>query len=339
MRWSWISLLLCAACSSDPATKAPPQERTISKVDLTVNRISRLPEPVALAFLVQDEGSVQPRRLAKDFAAGNTWLHVRKPRGFSFAVDGLLMREEVFRPDKASLTFAQSTRTSSKPRKEPALLRLEGVIGATAMEPFLEVVPDPGVEIQGLGSIPNQDVRVLLGHGIDRLLEMTSRKAGGTLETDTHEWVAILDDQGKVVGLTDALKKARAARSLDPLLPYRVIVRRWRPSARPKATFFRLHMTHVLLAAQMAVKKSGDTFAWVWEGLWEGHMGAEPKTYEAPEWNDPPTLVLRYKEYERARTSGAFWRTLMSPLALSSKVGKAFFDAEPGTVDSAIKGE
>ena len=69
MRWSWVPLLLCAACSSDPATKAPERERTVSQANLKVDKISRLPEPVALAFLVQDEGSVRPRRLAKDIDA------------------------------------------------------------------------------------------------------------------------------------------------------------------------------------------------------------------------------------------------------------------------------
>ncbi|MHC4549996.1 MAG: hypothetical protein ACYTEZ_14585 [Planctomycetota bacterium] len=328
----WLVLLAaCASSSASEERRARPATKTVEQTVLQVERISKLPEdetPVGLALSVRHDTLAAPQRLARDFAQGRTWLHLRHPRGFSFAIHDLLEREDVFVPTEALLTFAQQRTASRTPRREPALLRLSGVIHGDDIAPHLEVVPDPGFPIEGLGSIENQDVRVLLGRGIDHLLEMAPPAAGGTEEYDTREWVAVVGAEGDVVKLSHALAEARQAVSLLPLRSYRVLVRRWRPRARDRATFFRVRLEHVLLAAQMAVAPRGNSFRWDWEGIWEARMETAPARIQPPDWNDPPTLRVNYKEYKESRSSRVFWESLMSPLALGADVGKALFEGE-----------
>ncbi|MHC4818975.1 MAG: hypothetical protein ACYTF8_13065, partial [Planctomycetota bacterium] len=279
-----------------------------------------------------------PERLSKDFQKGHRWLHIENPRGFSFAIHDLLRREQVFLPSEASFTFAQQRNASSSGRRrEPVLLRLEGDIHSDDIAAHVEVVPDPGFDVAGLESFDNEDIRVLLGRGIDLLVSMAPPSAGGTDEYDTREWVALIDGQGAAVELTDALNEARRAVSLAPLRDHRVIVRRWRPRARPRAAFFRVRLEHVLLASQMAAKRRGGEYHWVWEGLWEGKMEQAPTPIEPPGWEDAPRLTVHYKEYRQDRYAGrAFWETLMSPLALGADVGKALFEGE-SVVDRVTK--
>jgi len=341
MTRAWILLGLLAACSSSGKSdekKARPATKTLRLAELKVDRVSRTPNPLGLALSVRYDKANPPERLSKDFQQGHHWLHIEKPRGFSFAIHDLLRREHVFLPNAASITFAQQRVASSKGRRrEPALLRLEGTIHADDIAGHLEVVPDPGLEVQGLGSFDNEDIRVLLGRGIDLLVGMAPATAGGTDEYDTREWVAVLDGQGAEVELTDALAVARRAVSLAPLRDHRVIVRRWRPRARPRATFFRVRLEHVLLASQMATKRRGGEYHWVWEGLWEGKMEQAPAPIEPPGWEDAPQLTVHYKEYRQEAHAGrAFWETLMSPLALGADVGKALFEGE-SVVDRVTK--
>jgi hypothetical protein len=333
MTRAWIPLALLAACSSSGKAderRARPATKTLRLAELKVDRVSRIPDPLGLALSVRYDKANPPERLARDFRQGHHWLYIRKPRGFSFAIHDLLRREEVFLPRAASVTFAQQRNVSSSGRRrEPVLLRLEGTIASDDIAGYLEVVPDPGLEVRGLGSFENEDIRVLLGRGIDLLVGMAPPSAGGTDEYDTREWVAVIDGQGTEVGLTDALAEARRAVSLAPLRDHRVIVRRWRPRARPRATYFRVRLEHVLLAAQMAARRRGAEYHWVWEGLWEGRMEPAPATVEAPGWDDPPRLTVHYKEYRQESQAGrAFWETLISPLALGADVGKALFEGE-----------
>jgi hypothetical protein len=333
MTRAWILLALLAACSSSRKADekaARPATKTLRQAELKIDRVSRLPDPLGLALSVRYDKANPPERLSKDFQKGHSWLHIENPRGFSFAVHDLLRREQVFLPSEASFTFAQQRDPSSKrERREPTLLRLQGDIHWDDIAAQLEVVPDPGLEVRGLGSFDNEDIRVLLGRGIDLLVGMAPPSAGGTDEYDTREWVALIDGQGKEVELADALDEARRAVSLAPLRDHRVIVRRWRPRARPRATFFRMRLEHVLLAAQMATKRRGAEYHWVWEGLWEGRMDRAPAPVEPPGWDDPPRLTVQYKEYRQERYAGrAFWETLMSPLALGADVGKALFEGE-----------
>jgi len=342
MTRAWILLALLAACATSPEKadikKAKPATKTLRTAELKVDRVSRTPDPLGLALSVRYDKANPPERLSKDFQQGHAWLRIEKPRGFSFAIHDLLRREQVFLPSDASITFAQQRNPASgRTRREPALLRLEGTIHSDDIARHLEVVPDPGLEVRGLGSFDDEDIRVLLGRGIDLLIGMAPPEAGGTDEYDTREWVAVIDGQGTEVGLIESLAEARRAVSLAPLRDHRVIVRRWRPRARPRATFFRVRLEHVLLASQMAAKRRGGEYAWVWEGLWEGKMQPAPQKIAPPGWEDAPRLTVHYKEYKKESRSGrAFWETLMSPLALGADVGKALFEGE-SVVDRVTK--
>lgn len=333
MKRAWLLLALLAACSSPgkrDERKARPATKTLRTAELKVARVSRTPDPLGLALSLRYDKANPPERLSREFQEGRGWLRIEKPRGFSFAVHDLLRREHVFVPDDASVTFAQRRNApAGRARREPVLLRLQGKLHSDEIAPHLEVVPDPGFEVQGLGAFDDEDIRVLLGRGIDLLVGMAPPEAGGTDEYDTREWVTLIDGQGAEVALTDALAEARRAVSLAPLRDHRVIVRRWRPRARPRATFFRLRLEHVLLGSQMAVKRRGGQYHWIWEGLWEGRMEPAPQKIVPPGWEDPPRLTVHYKEYKEERQAGrAFWETLMSPLALGADVGKALFEGE-----------
>jgi len=326
-----LALALGAACASKERAPATVEEpgRIVAEAELKVGRAADAasPEPALLLELVPV--GAMPSRLASDFRAGRTWLRVEGPRGFSFAGRALLSRDGPFRPSTASLLFVQPRQGEAK-GGEPALLRLGGQVEAAAIVARVERIAPPGDDgADELAKIESSDVRVLLGHGLDVLLA-----CAGSGELDTHHWIRVVDAQGAPAAWVPALEAARAERRLDALAPYRVLVRRRSPGD-PAPTHFRVRLDDVVVAAQARLVTRKETIEWIWEGVWSARLGA-PVPEAPPAWPEgAPTLLVRYKEYERPSggDTSAFWQGLLSPLALGADIGMAFLEGDQPLAD------
>lgn len=303
--------------------------RIVAEAELTVGRAAEAasPQPALLLELVPK--GTMPSRLAEDFRAGRTWLFVERPRGFSFAGHTLLAGGGPFRPSAASLLFVQP-RQGEAVGAEPALLRLVGEVETSATAARIERIPPPGDDgADELAKIESADVRVLLGHGLDVLLA-----CAGSSELDTHHWIRVVDAHGAPTAWLPALEAARATRSLDALSPYRVLVRRRSPGD-PAPTHYRVRLDDVVVTAQARLVARKETLEWIWEGVWSARLGA-PVPEAPPAWpTGAPTLLVRYKEYERPSgdATGAFWQGLLAPLALGADIGMAFLEGDQPLAD------
>jgi len=324
-------LLLAGACVGPEAGEAntfAPRE-----AKLKVARVSR--EPAARANLAFGVEGQTLGRLGEDFRDGRTWLHFAKPRGFSFVGAALLESGEVFRPNAALITYAQD-REGHPGAPERALLRLEGTLPIVKISPRIESIEPPPHPVKGLGEVEEDDIRVLLGRGIDNLMRMVPAKRGGYGEYDTHGWIGVVGLDGALVDWQASLVAAHRSGSLDPLREHRVLVRRWRPGDSPRARFYRLHFTDVVAAAQMKLVRQTGSYRWTWEGVWNGRMRPPPSKLQEPVWEEsPPPMAMLYREYERPEEGSprSLWRVLMAPVVLGADVGRAFFEGDESTLD------
>lgn len=307
--------------------------RIVAEGELGVARaVEAATPPLALLLELEPKGPL-PTRLAGDLRDGRTWLRVERPRGFSFAGRALLAGEGPFRPSTASLLFVQPREGEAK-GAEPALLRLGGQVEAAAIASRIEAIAPPkDDDLDQLAKVESADVRVLLGHGLDVLLA-----CAGSGDLDTHHWIRVVDAQGEPAAWQQALDRARAARRLDELAPYRVLVRRRRPGD-PVPAHFSVRLDDVVVAAQARLVRRKDAFEWIWEGVWSAHLIA-PAPEGPVAWPaSAPPLVVRYKEYVRPSgdVTGAFWQGLLAPLALGADIGMAFLDGEKPLVDSVAE--
>jgi hypothetical protein len=197
----------------------------------------------------------------------------------------------------------------------------------------VESIPEPAPG-DDFASIESADLRVLLGHGLDVLLGCV-----GSSELDTHHWIRLVDAQGAPAAIEPALAAARGGGGLEALAPYRVLVRRRTPGD-PRPAHFRVRLGDVVVAAQARVTARKDELDWTWEGVWSAHLVAAPPAGPDPWPPDAPALEVRYKEYVRPSdgdVTGAFFRTLLAPVALGADVGVAFLEGDGPLIDSVAE--
>jgi hypothetical protein len=320
-----LPLLLLAACASKGSSPQPTVEHpgeVVGEAELGVQRTVR--SDSALLLELEPKGKLPPR-LEGEIGAGDHWLRVDRPRGFSFAGKGLLAGDLPFRPATASFLFVQPHEGPAT-LADPALLRLRGRIEAQAFAGRVEPVAPPETEGEGLNEVESADLRVLLGHGIDVLLVAYA----GSTTLDSHHWIGVVREDGAAADLNAVLDAARKGEALSELAPYRVLVRR-RRAGESKPDHFRLRLEDVVVAAQARLLSASDGTEWVWEGVWSARVTSG--TFEGPPaWPaTAPPLEVRYKEYERPASgniAGAFWHALLAPVALGTDVGVAFLEGD-----------
>lgn len=336
MKSRLLPAILLAACASKDERAAPTVQepgKIVAEAELGVGRTVGETSPPAVLLELKPLGTV-PSRLRQDLDGGHGWLRVERPRGFSFAGQDLLQGKGPFRPASASFLFVQP-RDGSPTVAEPGLLRLGGRIEAAAVASRIDAIQAPE-ETAGDGELArmeNVNVRVLLGHGVDVLLQCV-----GSDEMDTHHWIRVVDGEGKPADWQPALRQALVDRNLGVLAPYRVLIRRRHPGD-PVPSHYRVRLDDVIVAAQTRLVPKGDTFEWIWEGVWSARLVA-PAPEGPPAWPESaPTLQVRYKEYDRPSgdVTGAFFRTLLAPLALGADVGMAFLEGDKPLVDSVAE--
>lgn len=333
MRSVLLALLLAACGSTEPRATPTVQEpgTIVGEAQLAVGRSVAIASPRAL-LLELKAPEAMPQRLAAELGAGRTWLHVDRPRGFSFAGRELIAGTEAFRPKTASFLFVQPREGGATPLADPALLRLTGQVERALLASRIETIEDPAGadDFQSIGST---DLRVLLGRGLDALLGCV-----GSGELDTHHWIRLVDAEGARVDVQTALDAAGKG-GLAALSPYRVLVRRRTPGD-PVPVHFRVRLEDVLVAAQARLKGSEGTLDWTWEGVWSARLAPPPTALGEDAWpGAAPPLEVRYKEYTQPSggVSTAFWRTLLAPVALGADVGIAFLEGEGSLVDSVAE--
>ena len=315
-------IVLLAICVSGCVTRALWEPRSSYRkprpagaADLSIERLVEDPAPRrAVAFAIEPPAKAAPRRMRKDLAAGRTWLRLKEPFSLSFAGGDLLEARTPFRRDRVSVELAQTNLEEGGVRRDPALLRLEGAIPREEIAARVERVPQPEGEPRGLDHVADRDLRVLLGHGMDTLVPITE----GSMPADVFTWFGVEGPSGPGADWRAALGLAQARGSLAPLLPYRVIVRRWRAMELGGPACFRVPLADVVVASQMSVSPEGR---WTWEGLW---IGAVEPPAEAVTSADGLPALLRYREYKqdgKYGTTGVLWRTLLTPLALTADYG------------------
>jgi hypothetical protein len=324
-----LPALLLFACSSKqprPSTTVQEPGAIVGEAQLAVGRSVATESPRALLLELKPSGAM-PQRLASEVGAGRTWLQVERPRGFSFAGRDLLAGAGPFRPTAASFLFVQP-RDGAATLAEPALLRLGGHVDPDFVASRVQTIaePAPGDDFASIGSA---DLRVLLGHGLDVLLSCV-----GSSELDTHHWIRLVDAEGAPAALEAALEAARTGKGLDALAPYGVLVRRRTPGD-PVPVHYRVRLDDVVVAAQARIVARKDELDWTWEGVWSARLAPPPPPGPDPWPAGAPPLEVRYKEYvpPSGGTSGAFWRTLLAPVALGADVGVAFLEGDGSLVD------
>jgi hypothetical protein len=306
-----------AALESDDAVRA----------ELEVHAVSASPDTLLFAL-----AGPTPGELGEAAREGRTWLALTRPRGLSFAGRALLDGGDGLEPKRATVVYARAVHDDGRKRPpDPALLRLDGTLAADGLAGRVAPVENPGLEVKGLGSIAPADLRLLLGKGIDNLMHLAPASEGGYAEFDTHELVAVVDADGAAVdeeAWRGAIAEARTQASAAPLDPYGVVVRRWRPSAKPQARYFRVSLRDVVLTAQMRLTATEDgRFRWTHESVWTATLAAPPQPQTPPAWANDPPVVVRYREYRAPRTPGrSFWRTLFAPVVLGADIGTALFE-------------
>lgn len=312
-------VLLLALCASACVTRAlwKPQAshrkpRPAGEADLAIERRAEEPaRPGSVAFAIEPPAKKAPKRMRKDFSLGRTWLRLRDPFALSFAGTDLLEGRTPFLPERIAVDFAQTNLDGGGVKRDPALLRLEGSAPRQAITSRIERVPQPPGEPRGLERVADRDLRVLLGHGMDTLLPI----AEVPMPSDVCSWFGV---EGPAEDWRAALGLAQARGSLAPLLPYRVIVRRWRAMENGGPCCFRVFLADIVVASQMAVAPEGR---WTWEGLFMGAL-EPPGEGAGPADRLPSLLVYReYKQDPKYGTTGVLWRTLLTPLALGADYG------------------
>ncbi len=281
----------------------------------------------AVAFQLQPPDKQTPL-LQKDLSSGRSWLLLRAPRWFSFVARDLLLGKTAFAGQKITLTYAQGVRGSGHVERQPSLVRFEGVVSHEDLLAQVQPGEDPRVPGRGLEKIDNPDLRILLGNGIDVLVGMADAVKGGDASLDTRAWIAVYDVKGESKDWHLKVRKAYNERSLAPTEGYTVIVRRWRPNARPKAAWYTMPLGLVVLAAQMSYDAKKEEFHWVWEGVWQAQMTTQP-VGSTPMVTPIPVVSVQYKEYKpdpRSADAAGLWRTLLSPVALGADFGTELFD-------------
>jgi hypothetical protein len=332
MRWLLPALVLAACASKQQGPRATVQEpgAVVGEAQLAVGRTVATESPRALHLELKPSGTM-PERLAKDIGAGHTWLRVEQPRGFSFAGRDLLEGAGPFRPATGSFLFVQP-REGAATLAEPALLRLGGRVDPSLVASRVETIAEPAAG-DDFGRIGSAELRVLLGRGLDVLLGCV-----GSSELDTHHWIRLVDAEGAPAALAPALDAARSGQGLGALAPYGVLVRRRTPGD-PVPVHYRVRLDDVVVAAQARVVARKDALEWTWEGVWSAHLAPAPPPGPDPWPAGAPALEVRYKEYVQPSggASGAFWRTLLAPVALGADVGVAFLEGDGSLVDSVAE--
>ena len=329
-----LAAVACGSAKQKYEGTAPEMVEFKEQEKVPGKSVSRIEEPdkvPALAVELDPSGRFGSKRLRDDLAAGRNWLILLRPIGFSYAGSELISGRTLFKPTKAEFTYAQRDGSGSGEKLElaPVLLRLAGDVTNVDSARLLKEVPDPGIDILGLGEVKNRNMRVLLGRGIDNSLGMAGQDQGGTGSMDTREWIAVVDREGKEIKDWEQVLAASIREgNFDRIWELEVLTRRWRPSANPPATYFKVPFPLILACSHMKVTAKGDDFHWTWEGIWAGELRRAPAAGVAqPLEGAPPSTVL-YKEYKGQRgKSATFWRTLLSPVALGVDFGASVFDS------------
>jgi hypothetical protein len=271
----------------------------------------------SLSFAVGAPQTAPPKRNRIEMGRGRNVLLLRRPFAFSFVGTDLVEGRTPLPPERITVNFVQ-TRTEDGTRRDPALLRVQGPV-PEAFTARVERCGEPR-ERRTLDDVEDRNLRIQLGHGADALVALAAARTG----TDVVAWYGV-DGPGDWQA---ALREAQGTGSLAPVDPYRVTVRLW---CGGTDSWFRLRLSDVVLAANMAFEGGRYT----WEGLWVAAL--ELPTGTAARSTGIPSR-LHYAEYKQEGKSAGdvAWRALLTPLALAGDFGIAGMEGWLAEDDESI---
>jgi len=212
-------------------------------------------------------------RTESDRESKRVWLRPTRFHGFGFVAPSLLRGET----EEAEFLFARASH------------RRRGELRITCSGRFqlgtIRWIADPGRRPDGFTSIENGNLRLLLAHGLDNLLEWHGVPEGAV------SWGYVTDPNWRA-----DLVRARASHSVDPLLGIQLVGRwKWK-----QARWFEIDLLSVVLASQMT--RDGDIY------YWEGYATA--KFFREPIEGTPVDvpITLRYDEYD---TTESTWEKIL----------------------------
>ena len=324
-------LLLVAACASksnDPYDSTSGPE-LVAQVALEGDGIALVGDDlvVPIADGWQDDKRV-PSGVRKLLESGRRYVVLKEPIIFAATARPLLAGETPFVPERIELRASHDRRDDDEgkdPPLRPALLIMSGSIQHTDAKERsgIEVVDkltfaDLG-NSKGIKALDSEEDRVVLGRGVETALRIvTGRYKQGLAGQSSFDWVATFED-GKPVAddrtWIEALDEPAAKRER-----YQAIIRRYRPSQKPKETFFSVPLNVVVFCSQMKVSKpNGQPVTWHWEGFWMGRalaVDALPGK-QAPAKTTGPRVSVIYKEFRTKpieRVGGKFLSSVFEPI-------------------------
>jgi len=327
-------VLLAAACGSsnnDPYYRGEGPKQVLH-VELPGDGVALYGE--GLIVPISDgwqKNEAVPAGIKKLLQSGRRWIVLKEPIVFAGAARALIKGDTPFQVSEIELHAAHDQRDDAEgkdPPLRPALLMLRGTIDHSNILERSGIKRIESLKLSDLGdsrgikAIETDVDRIALGRGVETSLRIvTGRYSQGLAGQSSFDWAATFKD-GKPVASDDewmaALDGPLAARE-----PYRALIRRYRPSQKPKVTWFSVPLNVILFCSQMNVgKKQGEPVRWHWEGFWLGR--ALPVT-DAPTAK-PPTVNIIYKEYKTKsldRAGGEFLSSMFDPI---TRTGKAALD-------------
>lgn len=311
--------LLAGGCATEMMWSSlherPFRERLIGEEDREVTRIlAHAAAQPGLALDLRRDGT-PPRGLRRALTEGRSHLVLRHPFAFSFVAHALLANESPFRMHLMAVDFTVLHGRDGRGTPEPAALHIEGEVDPAFLRQRIESIdrpPTPTVRLTD--STHDRDLRVMLGGGMDRLLALGDL----SINHETRTWIGV---EGPNEHWQAALDEARSKRSLLPLHPYRVLVRRWRTEAGGGTAWFRVHLADIVVAAQITPAEKG---AWSWDGLWKASLQAPAETARPTPWQDISATTLHYSEFQLDRKyhrSAVVSRAVLTPFTLLLDMG------------------
>lgn len=327
-------LLLAAACASksnDPydTSKGP---KLVLQVELEGDGIARMGDDIVVPISDgwQDNKKI-PEGIRATLVEGRRWIVLKEPLVFAAGARPLANGDTPFVPERIEIRAAHDTRPNAEGSDipmRPALLIMSGWINHE------DVMRRSGIEIiekltladignsEGITAVESDVDRVALGVGVETALRIvTGRYQEGLAGQSSFDWVATFKD-GKPVASDqewiDAIDQTSEVRKA-----YQAIIRRYRPSQKPKVTFFSVPLNVVLLCSQMNLTKpEGQPVKWHWEGWW---FGRAVKIENPPKARGPRVSIV-YKEFRTKpihRAGGEFLSSVFNPV---TRTGRAAVD-------------
>ena len=297
----------------------------VGEADLHVAE-SRALGPGYFALRLRDPGSGIPPGLGSRIEQGYSWLELERPLGLSFVGAAIASKRTFLDPQGIRVDLTSVQNDDPVPGEVIVRVRIDGGKVPGGIDGRVRRIPDQKLEVEGLGSIPEDALRTALGRGMDAAFRICVERELRLGRWDTIGWVAVIDGKQRVVDWRMRLEEAQRTCDLAPLEGLDLVLRRYRPATEPPAIYFRVRFDLVLILSQM---RAFDPHAWTWEGLWTARMVRRPAEGSRPVETGALVSRIRYRELKargRYASKDVLGRVALTPLAVGGDLALAWLN-------------